>query len=213
MWDKIASWSPTTNGIWDAAFTPDDRHLALATGDHNRNGPQGGGMPGEVQLWDWRESRLVWSFPAMRFCVWGVAISRDGRRLASAGGLYMYGPARYLRPEPHGEIQVWDLETGNMIFDLPGVPDNVFTVAFSPDGQRLVAAIGKDGPRGAGFVKIWEMQRGLEVMALEGFPGPVSGVAFSPNGKRIAAIGSGVGSGMLRIFTGGPPVSPSVQNR
>lgn len=100
-------------------------------------------------------------------------------------------------PPNHGEIQVWDVDTGRELFDLTGVRDAVFGVAISPDGSRLAAAIGKHKTSAPGEVKLWDLETGAEVLTLRGFSGPVHGVAFSPDGKRLAAIGSGT----LRIWS------------
>ena len=53
------------------------------------------------------------------------------------------------------------------------------SVAFSPDGQRIVT--GSDD-RSA---KVWNAGTGQEVLALKGHTAMVWSVAFSPDGERI----------------------------
>ncbi|HVN52880.1 MAG TPA: BTAD domain-containing putative transcriptional regulator [Anaerolineaceae bacterium] len=58
--------------------------------------------------------------------------------------------------------------------------DRISTVAFSPDGKRVVSG-GWD--RSA---RVWDVQSGQEVSRLD-HGGPVSAVAFSPDGKWVAS--------------------------
>jgi WD40 repeat protein len=178
-------------GIYDLAFSPDGKLLALATGDYAVNGHIGPGAPGEVQIWDWKTPRLFRTLRARRFCVWSVAFSPDSKRLASSGG--WNSPKAGVSP---GEVQVWNVESGEEIFNL-NVPDNAFSVAFSPDGKRLIAANGKrSSSRGPRELKIWDMETGLVAFTLRGFDRAVYDVAFSPDGKRIATVGNGT----LKVF-------------
>jgi WD40 repeat protein len=75
----------------------------------------------------------------------------------------------------------------------------VYSVAFSPDGKRIVSAsnrgltslgakIGKPLP---GEVKVWDAQTGRETLTLKGDTAGVTAVAFSPDGKRLATASSG----------------------
>lgn len=183
-----------TNWIYDLAFAPGGTSLAVATGDWGTDPERA--EPGEVQLWDWGATNLIRRLPARRFCVWTAAYSPDGRRLAAAGGLYS-NRGRSSTTPPYGEILIWDARSGDLLFELAGIVENVFSVAFSPDGRRLAAAIGSSNRTGKGLVKIWELEGGHEVAALGGFPGPVHGVAFSPDGRRLAASGPH----MVRIWS------------
>src|SRR5262249_43829069 len=64
-----------------------------------------------------------------------LALSPDGRRLASA----------------HGEtLKVWDTQTGEELLTLKVPTEGVGSVFFSPDGRRLA------GGGGEGTVWIWE---------------------------------------------------------
>ena len=47
-------------------------------------------------------------------------------------------------------MKVWDTKTKKMMFDLPGHADEVYTVDWSPDGQRVCSG-GKDR-----MLKIWK---------------------------------------------------------
>jgi len=186
-----------TNLVYDLCFNQSNTLLAVSTGSWARNGYQGDGEPGILQLWDWKTPRLVRSIHSTRFCIWSAAFTPDGGRVVTVGGLY--GGGRRLPPKAtHGEIQVWDVATGSLIFDLPGVFDNVFSVAISPDGSRLAAPLSKRSSQGPpGEVKLWDLDTGAELLALRGFSGVLRGVAFSPNGKRLAAIGPNI----LRIWS------------
>ena len=62
-----------------------------------------------------------------------------------------------------------------------GAYRRVTSVAFSPDGKRLVTASWD------GTVKVWDAATGQETLTLKGHTGGVSSVAFSPDGKRIAS--------------------------
>src|SRR5437870_12747372 len=55
----------------------------------------------------------------------------------------------------------------------------VNSVAFSPDGQRIVTG-GSDQT-----AKVWEAASGRQLLQLKGHSAEISSVAFSPDGQRI----------------------------
>jgi len=110
------------NPVWALAA---DRHI-LAAGDSR----------GIIQAWNLQDEAMVWSKPAgTTEAVFSLAVSPDGRILASAGR--------------DSVVRFWDLTNGNLLGALPGQNGWIFAVAFSPDGRWLLTA-GKDGS-----AKIW----------------------------------------------------------
>jgi len=63
---------------------------------------------------------------------------------------------------------------------LEGHAGQVYSVAFSPDGERLATGSWDK------TAKIWNVETGQEYLTLEGHANLVSSVAFSPDGKRLA---------------------------
>ncbi|MEJ7638654.1 MAG: hypothetical protein WKF75_11925 [Singulisphaera sp.] len=81
-------------------------------------------------------------------------------------------------------IRVWDAATGRELHGFRGHNGHtVWSVAFSPDGERLASA------GGDGAVTIWDVAAGREALTLRGHAGAVYGVAFSPDGRRLASAG------------------------
>jgi hypothetical protein len=80
-------------------------------------------------------------------------------------------------------VRLWDLASGREVRTLQGHFDNVWSVAFHPDGTRLASA-GWDQT-----VRIWDIASGLELAVLKGHPDRVLGVAFSPDGNLLATAG------------------------
>jgi hypothetical protein len=57
----------------------------------------------------------------------------------------------------------------------------VSSVAYSPDGKRIVSGSGDK------TLKVWDAQTGQEVLSLKGHTFNVTSVAFSPDAKRIVS--------------------------
>ena len=98
--------------------------------------------------------------------VWGVAVSPDGKRIATAS------QDKYAR--------IWDAVTGQLLLTLKGHTDGVNDIVFSPDGKRVATA---------GFDKtarLWDSSTGEELLTLSGHTDAVHHIAFSPDGTRLA---------------------------
>src|SRR5205823_6577682 len=57
----------------------------------------------------------------------------------------------------------------------------VWSVAFSPDGKRIVSGSFDQ------TVKVWDAQTGRQELTLRGHTQPVQSVIFTPDGKRIVS--------------------------
>ena len=112
-----------------------------------------------------------------------VRFSPDGRFLAAAIGYYWGANIP-------GEVRVWRVGTWDLVWRFRGYQGMVFSVAFSPDGRRLVSGGGDSGVAGRGHyeVKVWDLTTGQEVWTMPNPPkGRCYNVAFSPCGRRLAA--------------------------
>ena len=74
---------------------------------------------------------------------------------------------------------------------LLGHGDWISSIAFSPDGKRIVSGSGDK------TIKVWDAATGDELMTLRGHKEYVKSVAFGPDGKRIV---SGSGDKTIKIW-------------
>ena len=115
---------------------------------------------------------------------YGIA---EADRLSRAG---MYTDARELLSTLDPTLRGW--EYGHLmcrskrrdfkeLFTRKGHSGPVRSVAFSPDGKRLVSGSHDHS------VKLWDTATGRGLLTLEGHSGQVRSVAFSPEGTRLAS--------------------------
>jgi WD40 repeat protein len=145
------------------AFHQDGRHLV--TGGGNRI----------LELWDWH-GRVVEQSLRHPWWILRVEFSSDGKRLAVAGG-------NQREPGGLGVVNVWDMTTRRLSFDLRIPAGPVGAVAFSTDGTRLATG-SSDGK-----VKVWDGATGQELKELMAHEDIVENVAFSPDGRRLVSSG------------------------
>ncbi len=130
---------------------------------------------------------------AFRPDVFAMALSPDGKRLATAGSVAAVGGPHGL---PGGIVIVWDAETGKIVLQSDKLSTAASSVAWSADGKRFAA--GTNGAGGelpeAGAVRVWDAATGQVLHSFsvksevrQGEWASAGVVAFAPDGKRIAA--------------------------
>jgi WD40 repeat protein len=150
---------------WGApVFTPDGKILATQ------------GMGCEIRLWDISTGEPIHQRPAHGNFIESIAISSDGRTVASAS---LHDP----------NLRLWDALSGKPLRSLNGQDRYIQSCAFSPD-DKLVVSAGAEGT-----IQIWEVAGGKEVrkFAAEGkanqrYTRSITPIQFVGNGKHIAAV-------------------------
>ncbi len=165
--DELASLRRETRRQGVMAFNPSGTLLASAD---DRT----------VYVWDAMTGaevtvlRLVYEQTASILGGGGLAFGPDGARLAVA----------WL----DGAVHLWDTVTWEETRVLHGA--RASSLAFSPDGTRLVSSSAVSSPSLlANNVRVWDVLSGEELLVLPR-PGPGSSLAFSLDGTRLASAGA-----------------------
>lgn len=135
-----------------------------------------------VRLWDLRDGSSRGQLEGHTGSVEGIALSPDGRYLASA--------SRDL------SARIWDLETKTLSRALSGHKFRLTTVAYSPDG-KLLATASLDRT-----VRFWNVESGEIVLTINQVDVPQS-LALLPGGRELAIGSRGGGLDLWRASESG----------
>lgn len=185
--------------VYSAAYSPNSN--VIATGG-------GGVLKGNRWVYDhairiWQEpGRAIRSFASDLFFVRALSFSPDGRTLLS--GSSNHAP---MAPARNGlSLRLWDWTNGKEIARFGNHRASVTSIAFSPDGTRVVAGsdgLMSDGPLSASVearerlglegrtLRSWDVASGKEIDAFASW-GWINSVAYHPTGNCLFSCGRGV---------------------
>ncbi len=229
LWDLTTGRAQSTldahPSVWTSvvAYSPDGKTIASGSEAY----PRVAAGNSTIKLWDVASGRLRATIGAPTSLVGSLVFSRDGEILASAdgegaaslwevstgqlrsraklsgiGGAFAFAPdlktAAVLGRDY--TILLVDVATGQERATLKGHRNNVYSLAFSPDGKALASGAGEPSMGGRGpshnypsEVKLWDLSGETpgERASLTGLALEIWDVAFSPDGRMVAAGGFG----------------------
>ncbi len=176
VWDvprgkRLSVFKQHTTPVTRVAFLPGGEEVAS------------NGQDKMLRIWNAEtgQQRLAIAHPDV---VWGLAVSPDGRLIATGtGGVTVGNPiSQRIERSKDNTVRLWDAASGELVREMQGHTNTVFTLDFSPDGQTLASG-GWDGT-----VRLWDVASG-EQLASEQRQGSAFVVAFTPDGSELLVAG------------------------
>ncbi len=176
LWDakegnELKSLASLAFNLQCVAFSRDGKWIVAG------GGPFGEDRFGWAGVWEIASGKQIAEMKDMPDSVLGIAISPDGKLVATAGRDRV--------------ARLWRAETGELASTLSGHQSILEWVDFSPDGKMLASGSYDRTAR------LWEVESGREVAMLQGHSGDVMSARFSPDGKTVATAGQG---GIVRLW-------------
>jgi len=190
--DQLRELQGHTQSVDSVAFSSDGNRIVSGSRDQS------------VRVWDAKTGEQLRELQGHTGWVHSVAFSSDGNRIVSGSR--------------DNSVRVWDAKMGEQLRELQGhtslvssadklVPiwdgkqprkkqrymNTIASVAFSPDGNRIVSGSADKS------VRVWDAKTGEQLRELQGHTGYVTSVAFSPDGNRIV---SGSWDKSVRVWDG-----------
>ncbi len=173
VWDantgnRLVTYPGHTGIVWSVTWSPDSTRIASGSADKT------------VQVWDAATAGKTFSYTyhghsranAVNAVAWSPG---SGHYIASGGS------------RPDNTVQVWDAFTGSPLLIYSGHTNDVYAVAWSPDGQFIASSSWAQ-------VRIWKPTppSGKTLNTFSGNSSAVKVVVWSPNGQRIASGGGDI---------------------
>lgn len=199
-----------TGQVWDAAISPDGRHVASA------------GFDTTIKIWNAESGNVERTLIGHHERAYSVAFDKEGTRLVSASAdrtaiVWDLASGRALHTlrghtdnvrcavfsfDGHtigtgswdGTIRVWNADSGELYREYQTSAGRITRVAFSPN-SRWIAVGGTSGR-----AEVFEVHSGRVAQSFDPKLGPVLSVAFSPDGWRLATTAGAAGIGVVKIW-------------
>ncbi len=160
--------------VRSVSFSPNGQ--VLATGSEDQT----------VKIWDFETGKCLQTLQGQIERIWSIAFNPVDSATIISGG-------------EDRKIRIWDTRPDGpnepkMI--IPERTDWIWSVAFSPDGQKL--ATGSDDK----IVRIWDFETHKCLQELEGHRNWIRSVAFSPDGEQLASGSDGHTVRLWNVQTG-----------
>lgn len=192
LWDTAAGrelrmFRGHASSVESVAFSPDEKLIVTA------------GADGTAIVWPLAESNAPNAVPEVRAMlahrgpVHAVAIAPDGRTVASAGAdeRVLLWQAADVRPYRLAEVFAENPPAPPAVREFIGHRAPVLSVAFSPDGTRLVSC-GVDNA-----VLVWDVAAGKLLKTMRGHAGQVRAVRFLADSRSVVSVGY---DGLLKLW-------------
>ena len=138
----------------------------------------------QARVWELATRTGVRAWEVHSNAAYAVACSPDGKAIATAGR--------------GNEVKLWRLEDGSDAGTLLGGNTSLHTLAFSPDGKRLVAGtMSNDQPQIPGEVIVWDVESKQAFPPLVGHRLGIWNITISPDGSQIASASE---DGSVRLW-------------
>ena len=123
---------------------------------------------------DWQTGEVVATLPESYHWLYAIW-SMDGSKLV-------------LSDEDDDLIRVWELDSGELLAEIPLLGD-YHAFSLNPSGSQILVEQCDDKPTSVCFessIHIWDVRTSEEVAVLRGFPGEILDTDWSPDGKWLA---------------------------
>lgn len=190
LWDaqtgaELRTFSGHANTILSVAISADGSKILTGSGDKT------------AKLWDAQTGTELRTISGHAYPVYGVAFSPDGGKVLT--GSY-YQPTIYDDPLlGDSTARLWNAATGEVIRSFNGHDLDISTVAFSPDGRKILTGSSDQ------TAKLWDVATGAETQTLAPFNRIYErfhAAAFSPDGSQVLLNADCLSLNLWNVVTG-----------